>query len=198
MTCGQRDGDIELNLETDTGRARIVTRTLVEKCWIARSQANGRGAPGAAVPCGLQRSRSGESWCRRLDLKAVSVALGMIFQRCNWARALRKADTHGEAAVGHGVGGNGGAVCGRDGSDDGRVRVRALLQVALDDPDSATAAWRPQCSEPRTAPCVQGSCRSVPGRQGGGALPSGPAEPGRLSRALSVNWSRPRIPGARR
>jgi hypothetical protein len=111
VTCGQRDGDIELNLETDTGRARIVARTLVEKCWIARSQANGRGAPGAAVPCELQRSRSGESWCRRLDLKAVSVALGMIFQRCNWTRALRKADTHGEAAVGHGVGGNGGAPC---------------------------------------------------------------------------------------
>ncbi len=47
----------------------------------------------------------------------------------SWARGWREDDAHGQAAVGPGVGGDGGVVCGRDGPDDGQpepVPVRVV------------------------------------------------------------------------
>jgi len=51
----------------------------------------------------------------------------MMFFRCGWARGLREADAHAEAAVGHGAGGDGGVVCGRDGPDDGQSEPVPVL-----------------------------------------------------------------------
>ena len=76
-----------------------------------------------------QRSRGGESGCRQLDLEAVPVAWGMIVRRCGWARGLREADAYAKAAAGHGVGRDGGVVCGRDGPDDGQSEPVPVLVV---------------------------------------------------------------------
>jgi hypothetical protein len=43
VRCGQHNGEVELDLETGTSRARIVTRALAGKSWVACRQAK-RGA----------------------------------------------------------------------------------------------------------------------------------------------------------
>jgi hypothetical protein len=53
----------------------------------------------------------------------------MIFQRCSRARGVREGDAHGEAAVGHGAGGDGSVVRGHDGSHDGQSKP---MPVAID------------------------------------------------------------------
>ncbi len=61
----------------------------------------------------------------------MSVALGLIFRGCGWARGLREDDTHAEAAAGRGASGGGGVVCGRDGCDDGQSEPAPVLVVGL-------------------------------------------------------------------
>jgi hypothetical protein len=46
-----RNGDLQFDPETDTSRARFVTRASVRACWIARNEAKRRKArPVASVP----------------------------------------------------------------------------------------------------------------------------------------------------
>lgn len=46
-----KSGDLELDPETDTSRARFVTRASVQACWVARNGAKRRKArPVATVP----------------------------------------------------------------------------------------------------------------------------------------------------
>jgi hypothetical protein len=45
LRCGQRNGDIELILESGTNRAFASWRTLVEKCWIGRQRNEVVGQP---------------------------------------------------------------------------------------------------------------------------------------------------------
>jgi hypothetical protein len=45
------NGDLQLDPETDTSRARFVSRTSVQACWLARNEAKRRKAqPVATVP----------------------------------------------------------------------------------------------------------------------------------------------------